>query len=578
MAQPTLPASISAINPREWETFQPFFEELLTRTVTDQNRRQWLADWSDLTCLISEAVSLIYIEKSLDTADTEKEQAFLDLINDVLPPAKVADQKLKERLLQMDHNGRDMADMGLVIRNLQNEADLFREENIPIQTELAELENEYDKITGGLKAEWNGEEKNLNQLQVYLKDKDRETRRRAFELISQLWLSKRASLNHIYSEMLTRRQQMALNASLPDFRAYAFRQMRRFDYTPEACFAFHEAIEKVAVPATRRIIARRRERLELDQIRPWDWIPERSLLLDAWDAPPLKPYNGQDELIQGSLKLFGQLDPELGRYFATMAEENLLDLDTRPGKALGGYCDMLPLRRRPFIFMNGTGLQGDVETMLHEAGHAFHVFEESDLPFIWQWEPPMEFCEVASMGMELLAAPYLVKEKGGFYTPVEAARARIEHLESFIIFLPYMAVVDSFQHWVYSNPEAAKDAANCDAVWDKLWLRYLPDIDWTGYEDARKTGWHRKPHIFSSPFYYIEYGMASIGALQVWQNSLHNQAEALAKYRKALSLGGTKTLPELFEAAGAEFRFDVDMLSHLLNLVEQKMEDLAAQM
>jgi oligoendopeptidase F len=212
--------------------------------------------------------------------------------------------------------------------------------------------------------------------------------------------------------------------------------------------------------------------------------------------------------------------------------------------------------------------------MLHEAGHAFHVFEAAHLPLVWQGDAPMEFCEVASMSMELLAAPNLVKSKGGFYSESEAARARIEHLENTITFLPYMAVVDSFQHWVYTHPEAAKNPANCDDAWDKLWLRFIPDIDWSGYEEARKTGWHRKPHIFGSPFYYIEYGMASIGALQVWRNSLNNQAEALANYRAALSLGGTKTLPELFNAAGAEFRFDVPMLSQLFDLVEKTIQEL----
>ena len=424
MTQFTLPTSTSDINPRQWETFGPFYEELQNRPITSKNRRQWLEDWSDLTRLLSEAASLIYIEKSLDTTDGEKEQAFLDLINNVYPPAQVADQVLKERLLAMDHHGRDMADMKLVLRNLQNEADLFREDNIPLQTELSKLDNEYDKITGGLSADWEGEEKNLNQLRVFLKDNDRAVRRRAYNLISQLWLSQRDALNKIYSAMVVLRQQMAANAGLADYRAYAFRRMSRFDYTPDECFAFHQAIEQVAVPATRRILAKKRKQLGYEQIRPWDWIPERSLLVEAADAPSLKPYKGQDELIQGSLNIFSRLDPELGHYFATMAEENLLDLDTRQGKALGGYCDTLSLRRRPFIFMNGTGLHDDVQTMLHEAGHAFHVFEQARLPLIWQEEAPMEFCEVASMSMELLAAPHLVNENGGFYTKSEAARAR----------------------------------------------------------------------------------------------------------------------------------------------------------
>ena len=224
--------------------------------------------------------------------------------------------------------------------------------------------------------------------------------------------------------------------------------------------------------------------------------------------------------------------------------------------------------------MNGVGSHDDVQTMLHEAGHAFHVFETAELPLIWQTEPPMEFCEVASMSMELLAAPYLTNTHGGFYTSPQAARARIEHLEGIIAFLPYMAVVDAFQHWVYTHPQEAIDANQCDAAWDRIWQRFIPDIDWAGHEESRKSGWHRKPHIFDAPFYYIEYGMAQVGALQVWRNSLQDRASALTAYRQALALGGTKTLPQLFASAGAEFRFDTTLLTELVTLIEQTTAEL----
>ncbi|HEX6386897.1 MAG TPA: M3 family oligoendopeptidase [Anaerolineae bacterium] len=494
-----------------------------------------------------------------------------------MPQLQVADQALKERLLNLyATNGDlagidDLAGMSLVLRNLRNEAELFREENVPLRTELAKLDNEYDKVTGGMKAEWNGEEKNLSQLSLLLQDKDRSVRERAWKATMALWLASRERLNTLYADMLALRRQVAANAGLPDYRAYAFREKGRFDYTPEDCFTFHEAIETVVVPAAQRIYQRKQARLGLDRLRPWD------VQVDTSSAPPLKPYQGQDELVQGSLSIFQKVDAELGRYFATMAEEKLLDLDTRPGKALGGYCSTLPLRERPFIFMNGVGIHDDVQTMLHEAGHAFHVFETVALPLVWQTEVPMEFCEVASMAMELLAAPYLTKAEGG-YTPLEAARARIEHLEGIVMFLPYMAVVDAFQHWVYTHADEAMDPANCDAAWDGLWQRFMQGVDWSGFEDARMTGWHRKPHIFGSPFYYIEYGMAQVGALQVWRNSLRDHARALAAYRNALSLGGTKTLPELFATAGAEFRFDTVMLTELVELVEETIEALEAKM
>lgn len=561
----TFPQSVDEIDPCRWETFAPYFAELQQRELNPSNVRQWLTDWSRLLEMYYEAGATIYVAKSLDTADEEKEQAFLDYVNNVAPKVRIADQALKERLLDVGVPDEDMA---LVLRNMRNEADLFREENIPLLTELAKLENEYDKITGGLKANWHGEEKNLVQLGLFLKDEDRAVREQSWKTMMELWLGQRDTLNKLYTEMLALRRQVAENAELPDFRAYTFREKARFDYTPEDCFTFHEAIEKVVVPAAQRIYEKKRQRLGLDVLRPWD------LDVDVSDAPSLTPYQGQDELVQGSLNILNSVDPELGHHFATMAEEELLDLDTRQGKALGGYCMTFAMRKRPFIFMNGVGVHDNVQTLLHEAGHAFHVFETAGLPLTWQTDSPMEFAEVASMAMEKIATPYLTKENGGFYTASEAARARIEHLETEILFLPYMAVVDTFQHWVYTNPEAAADAANCDAAWSKLWDRFMLGVDWSSFEEARVTGWHRKPHIFTVPFYYIEYGMAEIGALQVWRNSMTDQAGALSAYRQALSLGGTKTLPELFSTAGAEFRFDTAMLSELVALIEKTITEL----
>ena len=572
MSMPPLPSSIDTINPRQWQTFQPYAEELQQRPLSPQTINQWLADWSALIALIQESGSMLYVKKTIDIADADAEQAFLDFITKVQPPASIADQALKERLLAFDGADEAMAametTMSLVLRDMRNEADLFRDENVPLHTQLGKMDNEYDKITGGLTAVFDNEEKNLMQLRALLQNKDRDTRHRAWTAMMGLWDSKRGELNQLYSDMLGLRRRVAENAGLADYREYAFRQYGRFSYTPADCFTFHEAIETAVVPVASRIYAKKKAQLKLDKLRPWDVTVETS------DAPPLAPYRGQDDLIRHSINIFQQVDPELGRYVSTMAEEELLDLDTRTGKALGGYCTTLPVRKRPFIFMNGTGQHDDVQTMLHEAGHAFHVFETADLPFIWQQDPPMEFAEVASMSMELLTAPYFSKENGGFYTPADAARARIEHLEGLITFLPYMAVVDAFQHWVYTNPDAAMDSTNCDTAWDELWSRFMPDISWDGLDDVRVTGWHRKPHIFGAPFYYIEYGMAQVGAMQVWRNSLTDPAGALTAYRQALSLGGTKTLPELFATAGAEFRFDTDMLAGLIELVEQTIAEL----
>lgn len=569
MSLATIPNMPFVVDTSRWEGFQERYDRLREQPLTEENLTDWLREWSDLNRLVEEVGAIAYIGSSLDTADEEKEKAFLNFVENMAPGYSLADQALKERLLErMTSDGMAGDDMRVPMQKMRNQAELFREANIPLFTELAKLGNEYDKATGGMKTDWEGEEKNLNQLNSLLLDRDRDVRERAWKVTMDLWQGKRGELNDIYRRMLERRRQIADNAGFDDYRAFAFREWNRFDYTPEDCLRFHDAIEAVIVPVAERIYESRRMKLGLDRLRPWD------LAVDPSGKPSLRPYHGQDELIQGSLNIFQHVDPTLARYYATMAEENLLDLDTRSGKALGGYCSTLPWRRRPFIFMNGDGKHDDVQTMLHESGHAFHAFESAPLPYIWQGDIPLEFCEVASMGMELISAPYLTHEFGGYYTPAEAARARIEHLSSVITFLPYMAVVDGFQHWVYTHADEAMDAAACDKAWNNLWTRFMRGVDWTGFEDECVTGWHRKLHIFQIPFYYVEYGMAQVGALQVWRNALQDQAAAVATYRNALQLGGTRPLPELFAAAGAEFRFDESMLSELVALIENTLTEL----
>ncbi len=567
-----LPTQIDQIEPTKWETYEPFYGDLLNRTVDQETVKTWLSDWSRLEALVNEAGTTIHIQKTLDTRSAEKERAFIDFVSNVQPHVSRMNQKLKEKLLQLDSSEANLENFDIILRNMRNQADLFSEENVPILTELSKLGNEYDKVTGSLTTDWNGEEKNLSQLQVFLKKKDRSIREKAWRSISNLWLGQREALDGLYIEMLSHRKKLAKNAGLENFRDFTFRDYDRFDYSVEDCLAFHEAIEKVVVPAATKIYRKKRKQLGLKQIRPWD------VDVDTTGADQLTPYSGQEELVKGGLNILQTVDPGLAHYFTVMAEEELLDLDTRTGKALGGYCAALPLRQRPFIFMNGTGTHDDVQTLLHEAGHAFHVFEAASLPYIWQHEPPMEFAEVASMSMELLSAPYLSAANGGFYSKMDASRARIEHLEGILLFLPYMAVVDGFQHWIYSNPQTDIHAKNCDQKWAELWKRFIPGVDYSGFEAEMETGWHRKLHIFHVPFYYIEYGLAQIGALQIWRNAMHDQGKSVTAYRQALSLGGTRTLPELFNVAGVEFQFDESMLVDMVNLIETTIEELEASL
>jgi oligoendopeptidase F len=280
------------------------------------------------------------------------------------------------------------------------------------------------------------------------------------------------------------------------------------------------------------------------------------------------------EFQEKAAAIFDHVDVQLGAYFKRMQAEKLLDLDNRKNKAPGAYCTSFDVSRRPFVFMNAVGIQEDVQTLLHESGHAFHVFESGRLPYTQQLSVPMEFAEVASMGMELLAAPYLTRSDGGYYTNAESARARIEHLEGNILFWPFMAVVDAFQHWVYENPAQGSDPESCDSKWAELWQRFIPVVDWSGLEQERNAGWQRKLHIHQVPFYYIEYGLAQLGAVQIFANALQDQARAVSDYRRALSLGGKVTLPELFATAGGKFAFDVGTMQAAVSLMENTIESL----
>jgi oligoendopeptidase F len=384
----------------------------------------------------------------------------------------------------------------------------------------------------------------------------------------QRWLADRETLNGLWGEFLAVRRKLAANAGYPDYLTYRWRQLMRFDYSPRDCAAFWAAIEDVVVPLARRLRERRRRQLGVETLRPWD------LDVDPQGKPPLRPFQNAGDLESGAAAIFRRVDPQLGAYFQEMRDGGLLDLDNRKNKAPGGYCTTFNALRRPFIFMNAVGVHDDVQTLLHEGGHAFHVFESAHLPFLQQREPGAEFAEVASMAMELVGAPYLGACDGGFYDEAEMARARAEHLEWMILFWPYMAVVDAFQHWVYEHAAEAADPAACDAQWQALWRRFQVGVDWSGLEQEEMTGWHRKLHIFTYPLYYVEYGLAQLGAVQVWANATADMQGAVAAYRRALALGNTAPLPALFEAAGARFAFDAPTLRAAVDVLGRTIEGL----
>jgi oligoendopeptidase F len=561
-----LPRTANDILDWSWDHVEPYYTDLAARSLDAATIMSWLQDWTRIGDLTSELASRLYVATTRNTADTEAEQRYHAYLNNLYPAIMAAEQSLRQKLLD---SGLEPAGLAIPLRTIRAEAALYREANLPLLAEEQRLCNEYNKIVGAQTIEWEGGEATVQQLQPVYQQADRPTRKRAWRLVAQRQHADRAAINELWGKFMHLRRQIAANTGLPDYRAYSWQALGRFDYTPENCFEFQQAIEAIVVPAAQRIYEKRRQRLGLDRLRPWDVDAQQPL-----DARPLRPFADVTELEAKAEAMLRRVDPELGGYFATMRRENLLDLDNRKNKGPGGYCTAFDAEQRPFIFMNAVGVADNVRTILHEAGHAFQVFEGVHLPYRQQREVPMEFSEVASMAMELLASPYLTTDEGGFYTAEEAARARIDHLEHIILFWPYMAVVDAFQHWVYTNHTAATDPANCDAQWAKQWQRFMCGIDWSGLETEMSTGWQRKQHIHRHPFYYIEYGLAQLGAIQVWRNALRDQANAVSNYRKALALGGTVALPDLYNTAGARFAFDHQTVQAAVDLLEATIAEL----
>jgi len=567
----TLPTNAEAILALTWSDYEPFYQELESRLLDIDNIESWLADWSRVAETADEQYYRLYIATTIDTANPAVEEAFNAYIENIQPAIKIAEQKLKDKLVA---SGLSPKSFETALRRMRAEAEIFSEENLPLLAEEQKLVTEYNKLIGSLMVLWDGEERTFWQMWALLYETDRSVRQRAWELREASKLNERQALNELWEQFMRVRIKIAENASMPDYRAYTWKQKFRFDYSPEDCKSFHAAIEEVVVPAAQRVYERRRTRLGIDTFRPWD------VYVDPLGTTPIKPYETMDEFKSRSLAVFQQVDPKFGEYFQIMTEEGLLDLESRKNKAPGAYSLGLHVVHRPFVFMNAIGTSLDVQTILHEGGHAFHEFERAHVNFYQRGENylPAEFAEVASMGMELIASPYKTKQHGGFYTESEGARAMITHLEEIITFWPYMALVDAFQHWVYEHPQESSDARNCEETWAGLWDRFMVGIDYSGLEDAKKTYWHRQSHLFDSPFYYIEYGLAQLGAVQVWANSLKDQRKAVADYHKALALGATVPLPELFTTAGAKFAFDGQTLKAAVDLMEEVIGEMGAKL
>ena len=566
---PTDPKSILAMT---WPDYAPYFADLESRALDSSTVDAWLDDWSALAACVDEQFTRLQVVTSQHTADEDLQKQFDAFLDNVQPPTKAADQKIKEKLLASGLHPKGFENAQ---RMMQTEADIFCESNLPLLAEAQKLANEYDKIVGATTVMWEGEEKTASQMgAIFSYTTDRNVRERAWKAAWDRHYQNRDVVNELWGKSMALRLQIAQNAGFSDYRSYMWKQKLRFDYTPEDCKSFHAAIEQAVVPAAQRVMERRRKRLGLESTRPWD----RGV--DQFGRPALRPAETVAELNEKSLNVFEKVDPLFRKYYQSMIDHDLLDLDSRKNKAGGGYNVGYNVANMPMIFMSHTNSLIDVGTIIHEGGHAFHAFECAHLRFHQKAEQyvPAEFAEVASMGMELLASPYINKESGGYFTEEESARARIDNLEGIISFWPYMALVDAFQHWIYENHAEASDGQRCEEKWGELWDRFMIGIDYSGFEKYKNIYWHRQGHIHTSPFYYVEYGLAQLGAVQVFGNALKDQKKAVADYRKALALGSTVPLPELFKTAGAKFAFDTQTLKEAVDLLEAEIETLQTKL
>ena len=567
MTASVLPSSPASLAKARWEDIAPFFDDLAERPLEADSIEGWLHAWSRLEELVTEAAALAMIAYTIDTSDPEKEADHLRFSTEILPRMEERSVGLARRLVE---SGYGTPELATTLARFRTAIEIFREENVAIFADLEELSARYQRITGSMTAMWDGVERPLPQLQPFLKSNDRAVRERAFRAATQPYMDQRPALAELFDRMYELRQRAARNAGFANFRDYIFPAKFRFDYTPADCERFHEAVEQTVAPAVERLMAERQVRLGLDRLRPWD------LSVDPYRSGPLRPFETAEELVAKARRVFDRVDPVLGGEFQRMIDEGLLDLESRKGKAPGGYCETLHHRGRPFIFMNAVGLVDDVMTLLHEAGHAFHAFASHRQPFIWQRHPGSEAAELASMSMELLAGPHL-SQPTGYFSTADFRSAWLEHLEDILLSLVHIASVDAFQTWIYVSGQGG-DADARDAAWLRIRSRFERGADWSGLDRERIARWYRQLHIFMYPFYYIEYGIAQVGALQVWRNSLRDPAEAVARYREALALGAVRGLPEMYRAAGARLSFDAETIGPLVELVESEISRIRAEL
>ncbi len=547
----------------DWAVVEPILNDLQNRNIQSKaDLEKWIENLNELEQALGEEGSIRYVRMTCNTDNPQIEKDYLDFLEKIGEPSKPLFFALMKKYWESPYRKQlNEKDFFLYDRSVENQLSLYREENIPLETELEKLSQQYQKLSGSMMVQYEGKEQTLQQMGRYLESTDRKKREEAWKLTSERRLQDKDKFEDLFDAMLKIRVQIAKNAGFDNYRDYMFRRKERFDYSAKDCEAFHDSAEKTIKPLVHAMQKKRMKLMGLSELKPWD------MSVDPTGLAPLKPFENVEKLISGCESILGQVDPEFGQNFKQMKDLGLLDLESRKGKAPGGYQTDLEEARIPFIFANSVGMDHDVRTLLHEGGHAMHSFAWKNVPFYPYRHAPMEFCEVASMSMELMADPYL----SVFYpNPKDSARSIIQHLEGVITLLPWIATIDAFQHWIYTHPHHTRQERF--DYWVSLRKRLGGLEDWTGFEDVRASLWHRQLHIFEVPFYYIEYAIAQLGALQVWKNFRKNKAEGVRLYKQGLAVGGSKTLPEIFESAGIHFDFSLKMIQPLMDEVAKELE------
>lgn len=549
-----------------WETLEPYYKNLAERKIdSKEDLEQWLKDVSEIEAVVSEDACWRQIKMTCDTTDKSLEDAFTYFCMEIQPKLQPYADLLNRKLIDSPFiKELDRQKYFTYLRSVQKSIELFREANIPLQAELSVLQQQYGAIAGKMTIEVAGKEYTLQQASKFFENHDRKLREDVYFKIQNRRLEDKEALDNLYSQLIEKRQKVAENAGFSNYRDYKFVELGRFDYTKEDCFQFHDAVKQYVLPLVEKINLYKREKLNLDTLKPWDTEAEPE------GIKPLHPFDKGDELLQKSEQCFEQLNPFFADCLRKMNELKHFDLDSRKGKAPGGYNCPLAESGAPFIFMNAAGQMSDVTTMVHEGGHAIHSFLAHPLELSAFKEYPMEIAEVASMSMELFTMNHW---DVFFDNKEELKRAKIHQLERVITIFPWIATIDKFQHWVYENPSHTLEERK------ENWLRILNEfstqtIDFTGLEQYRAYSWQRQLHLYEVPFYYIEYGIAQLGAIGLWMQYRQNPQQALQHYMNALSLGGTKTLPELYEAAGLKFDFSPAHIKTLMDFVNGEMGKL----